>query len=85
MAELGHGHARSPPCPQAGQLIIIAGVYKGANTTVAKLAEIYASRTVLKLLSADKRRKLFANAGYSDVKITAEPNKASICGIGRKA
>lgn len=67
-----------------GQLIIIAEVYKGANTTVAKLAEKYASQTGMTLLSVDEHRELFANAGYSDVQVTAESDKAWICGIGRK-
>ena len=67
-----------------GQLIIIAEVYKGANTTVAKLAEKYASQSGMKLLSVEEHRELFANAGYSDVRITTEPDKAWICGIGRK-
>lgn len=67
-----------------GQLIIIAEVYKGANTTVAKLAEKYASQTGMTLLSVDEHRELFANAGYADVQVTAESDKAWICGIGRK-
>ena len=67
-----------------GQLIIIAEVYKGANRTVAKLAEKYASRTGMTLLSPTEHRELFANAGYSNVQVTAEPDKAWICGIGRK-
>jgi ubiquinone/menaquinone biosynthesis C-methylase UbiE len=65
-------------------LIIIAEVYKGANTTVAKLAEKYASRTGMKLLSAPEHRELFANAGFADVQVTEEPAKGWICGIGRK-
>jgi ubiquinone/menaquinone biosynthesis C-methylase UbiE len=66
------------------QLFIIAEVYKGANTPVARLAEKYASRTGLKLLSVDEHRELFANAGYSDIQVTAEPGKAWICATGRK-
>lgn len=67
-----------------GHLIIIAEIYKGANTTVAKLAEKYASRTGMKLLSVDEHRELFANAGYSEVQVTALPDKAWICAIGKK-
>ena len=67
-----------------GQLIIIAEVYKGAGTTVSRLAEKYASRTGLKLLNVDEHRELFANDGFSDVHITTQPNKAWICAIGRK-
>jgi ubiquinone/menaquinone biosynthesis C-methylase UbiE len=35
-----------------GTLIIIAEVYKGANTTVSRLTEKYASRTGMTLLSS---------------------------------
>jgi len=67
-----------------GKLIVIAEVYKGANTKVAKLAEKYASRTGMTLLDVDEHRKLFANAGYSDVQMIEERNKGWICGIGKK-
>lgn len=67
-----------------GTLIIIAEVYKGANTTVSRLAEKYASRTAMKLLSVEEHRELFINAGYSEVQVIEERNKGWICGIGRK-
>jgi ubiquinone/menaquinone biosynthesis C-methylase UbiE len=67
-----------------GVLIIIAEVYKGANTVTAKLAEKYALLSGMKLLTANEHRELFANAGYSDVQIIEEPGKGWICGIGRK-
>jgi ubiquinone/menaquinone biosynthesis C-methylase UbiE len=67
-----------------GTLILIAEVYKGANTTVSKLAEKYASRTGMALLSVDEHRELFANAGYADVQVIEERTKGWICGIGKK-
>ena len=67
-----------------GKLIVIAEVYKGANTRVAKLAEKYASRTGMTLLDVDEHRQLFANAGYSDIRVIEERNKGWICRIGRK-
>jgi ubiquinone/menaquinone biosynthesis C-methylase UbiE len=67
-----------------GSLIVIAEVYKGANTMASKLAEKYASRTGMTLLSADEHRALFADAGYSDVQVIEERGKGWICGIGRK-
>lgn len=67
-----------------GTLILIAEVYKGANTTVSRLAEKYASRTGMKLLSVDEHRKIFINAGYSEVQVLEERNKGWICGIGKK-
>jgi ubiquinone/menaquinone biosynthesis C-methylase UbiE len=68
-----------------GKLIVIAEVYKGANTSVAKLAERFASQTGMKLLSVDEHRQLFADAGYSDVQIIEERDKGWICGVGRKS
>jgi ubiquinone/menaquinone biosynthesis C-methylase UbiE len=67
-----------------GTLVIIAEVYKGANTTVSRLAEKYASRTGMKLLSVEEHRELFINASYSEVQVIEERNKGWICGIGRK-
>jgi ubiquinone/menaquinone biosynthesis C-methylase UbiE len=68
----------------SGTLVLIAEVYKGANTTVAKLAEKYASRTGMTLLSVDEHRELCTDAGYSDVQVIEERDKGWICGIGRK-
>jgi ubiquinone/menaquinone biosynthesis C-methylase UbiE len=68
-----------------GALIIIAEVYKGANTVTAKLAEKYALLSGMKLLTANEHRELFANAGYSDIQIIEEPGKGWICGIGKKS
>ena len=67
-----------------GKLVIIAEVYKGANTTAAKLVEKYASQTGMKLLDVAEHRALFANADYSEVQVLEEPSKGWICGIGRK-
>jgi ubiquinone/menaquinone biosynthesis C-methylase UbiE len=68
-----------------GALVIIAEVYKGANTVTAKLAEKYLPLSGMALLSVDEHRELFANAGYSDVQIIEEPGKGWICGIGKKS
>jgi ubiquinone/menaquinone biosynthesis C-methylase UbiE len=68
-----------------GKLIVIAEIYRGANTRVAKLAEKYASRMGMTLLSIDEHRELFAKAGYSDVTVTEERDKGWICGLGRKS
>ena len=67
-----------------GTVILIAEVYKGANTTVSRLAEKYASRTGLLLLSPNEHRELLTNAGYSDVQVIEERAKGWICAIGRK-
>jgi ubiquinone/menaquinone biosynthesis C-methylase UbiE len=68
-----------------GTLIIIAEIYKGANTTTAKLAEKYLPLSGMALLSVNEHRELFANAGYSDIRIIDEPGKGWICGIGKKS
>jgi ubiquinone/menaquinone biosynthesis C-methylase UbiE len=67
-----------------GALVLIAEIYKGANTMAAKLAEKYASRTGMTLLSVGEHRELCTNAGYSDVQVIEERGKGWICGIGRK-
>lgn len=67
-----------------GQVIVIAEIYKGANTRMAKLAEKHASRTGMALLDVDEHRALLANAGYSEVEVSEEVDKGWICGVGRK-
>jgi ubiquinone/menaquinone biosynthesis C-methylase UbiE len=64
--------------------ILIAEIYKGANTVAAKFAEKYDSRTGMTLLSVDEHRELYTNAGYSDVQVIEERDKGWICGIGEK-
>jgi ubiquinone/menaquinone biosynthesis C-methylase UbiE len=67
-----------------GQLVVIGEVYKGANTTAAKLVEKHALQVGMTLLDIDEHRALFADAGYSEVQIIEERDKGWICGIGRK-
>ena len=67
-----------------GTLIVIAEIYKVANTKTAKLAEKYLPLSGMKLLSVDEHRQLFADASYSDIQITEESGKGWICGVGRK-
>jgi SAM-dependent methyltransferase len=67
-----------------GTLIIIAEIYKGAQTRTAKLAEKYLPLSGMALLSVDEHSELFGNAGYSDIQMVEEPGKGWICGIGRK-
>jgi ubiquinone/menaquinone biosynthesis C-methylase UbiE len=67
-----------------GQLIIIAEVYKGAHAMASRLAEKYAGRTGMTLLSAEEHRQLFTSAGYLDVQLTVDDHKGWICAIGRK-
>ena len=67
-----------------GTLILIAEVYKGANTTISKLLEKHADRTGLLMLSVDEHRQLLETAGYSDVQAHTEPTKGWICAVGKK-
>lgn len=66
-----------------GKLIIIAEIYKGANTPVAKMAEKH-PLLGMKLLDVEEHRELFAQAGFAEIQVVTEPNKGWICGIGRK-
>lgn len=68
-----------------GRLVVIAEVYKGANTTIAKLLEQKASRIGMKLLDTEEHRTLFRDAGYSEIQIFKEQSQGWICGIGRKS
>jgi ubiquinone/menaquinone biosynthesis C-methylase UbiE len=67
-----------------GRLVLIAEIYKGANTVAARLAEKYASRSGMALLSVDEHRELLTNAGYSEAQIIEERKKGWICAVGRK-
>jgi ubiquinone/menaquinone biosynthesis C-methylase UbiE len=67
-----------------GALVLIAEIYKGANTMAARLAEKYAARTGLTLLSINEHRELCTKAGYSDVRVIEDRNKGWICCLGGK-
>jgi ubiquinone/menaquinone biosynthesis C-methylase UbiE len=67
-----------------GRLIIIAEIYKGAQTRMAKVAEKYLPLSGMTLLTVDEHRELFTHAGFSDIKIMTQPAKGWICGIGKK-
>ncbi len=67
-----------------GALIIIAEIYKGAQTRTAKLAEKYLPLSGMTLLTGAEHRELSANAGFSDVQVIEESGKGWICCIGRK-
>ena len=68
-----------------GRLIIIAEVYKGAETFASKAVERYSEKTGMALLSVEEHRELFMDAGYSDIQVTTESRKGWICCIGSKA
>ncbi|HEY6340159.1 MAG TPA: class I SAM-dependent methyltransferase [Bryobacteraceae bacterium] len=68
-----------------GKLIMIAEVYKGAETFTSKAVERYSEKTGMALLSVEEHRELFMDAGYSNVQVITEPSKGWICCIGSKA
>lgn len=67
-----------------GHFVIIAEVYKGAVTKVAKLAGIYAARTGMHFLDLDDHRRLLDEAGFCDVQIIERREKGWLCCIGKK-
>ena len=68
-----------------GRLAIIAEVYKGANTTTARLAEKYLPMTGMKMLTADEHRNLLTQAGFTDVIVDVDPDKGWIFAAGKKS
>ena len=67
-----------------GTLVVIAEVYKGANTATAKLAEKYLPQTGMKLLTVAEHRDLLIQAGYREVRDTVQPGRGWICVVGKK-
>ena len=67
-----------------GQLIIIAEIYKGADTATAKLAEKYLPLSGMALLTLNEHRELLVSAGYSDVEVVNQAGKGWICATARK-
>ena len=68
-----------------GKLVLIAEVYKGASSTMSRLIEKHAPKTGLLLLDVQEHRELFAEAGFSHVEITTQPEKGWICVVGTRA
>jgi len=67
-----------------GALILIAEVYKDADTTMSRLCEKYAPITGMKMLTSDEHRDLLASVGFADVRIDALAAKGWITAQGRK-
>ena len=65
-----------------GTVVIIAEIYKGAPTAVAKMAEAYIPLSGMKFLTADEHRELLQRAGFVDVNIFTR--KSWICAMGTK-
>jgi ubiquinone/menaquinone biosynthesis C-methylase UbiE len=67
-----------------GVFLLIAEIYRGANTRIGKLADKHLPMAGMALLTEDEHRALFSDAGYLDVQVAVEPGKGWICAQGRK-
>jgi SAM-dependent methyltransferase len=67
-----------------GTFVLIAEVYGRSKARAGQLAEKYAARTGMKLLSVEEHRELFEDAGYLDVRVLEERGKGWICAHGRR-
>jgi ubiquinone/menaquinone biosynthesis C-methylase UbiE len=68
-----------------GKLLIVAEMYKGSGTRIAKLAEKHVDRLKgMKLLDAGDHRALFVSAKYLNVEIYENRDQGWICGVGTK-
>lgn len=67
-----------------GTLVLIAEIYGGSKTKAGQLADKYASRTGMKLLSVAEHRELLEDAGLLEVRVVEEVGKGWICAVGRK-
>jgi ubiquinone/menaquinone biosynthesis C-methylase UbiE len=67
-----------------GTVLIIAEIYKGADTKVAKLAEKHLPLSGMAMLTVDEHRDLLSNGGFSDIQIATESRKGWICCMAKK-
>ena len=67
-----------------GQLLIVAEVYRGGSSPVARYIEKHPSKFQFKLLTVEEHRALLVNAGFSEVQIFTEPQKAWISALAKK-
>jgi ubiquinone/menaquinone biosynthesis C-methylase UbiE len=67
-----------------GTFVVIAEVYKGANTAMSRKCEEQAPQTGMIILDIDGHREMLAKAGFRDVKVTVDPERGWICATGNK-
>ncbi len=67
-----------------GTFVLIAEVYKGANTVAARFCEKTAPQTGMTLLTLDEHRTLLETTGFREVAVANEPDKGWVCCTGRK-
>jgi len=67
-----------------GTLLLVAEVYKGANTAIARILTKHISKNGIKLFTPDEHRDLLADAGYSNIEVSDLPDKGWICATAKK-
>jgi len=68
-----------------GTFVIIAEIYKGAESPMARVIEAKSPKYGMTLLTPDEHRDLLQAAGLGDVEVFTWPEKGWICAKGRKA
>lgn len=68
-----------------GTLVLIAEIYKGAQTRVARIVEKDIPRFGMNLLSPEEHRSALAQVGFSEIQIVTESKRGWICGIAKKS
>ncbi len=67
-----------------GTFAIIAEIYQGAPSAMARAAAKHAPKYGMTLLSPDEHRQLLASAGLGEIGVFTWPEKGWICARGRK-
>lgn len=67
-----------------GRVILIAEIYKGADTLAAKYIEEHNLQTGMTLLTVDEHRELLEAPGFSQLEVVEKRDKGWICAKGRK-
>lgn len=62
-----------------GVFLLVAEIYRGANTPAARLAEKHGALSSMTLLTPDEHRQLLVDAGFANVQVFTDPGKAWIC------
>jgi len=65
-----------------GKALIVAEVYKGAESKMSALVEKYLPLSGMKFLTADQHRQLLEDAGFSHVEIATDSHKGWIACVG---
>lgn len=65
-------------------LVVIAEIYKGAQTRVARIIEKDIPRFGMNLLSPDEHRAMFIEAAFTGVQIVTDVKRGWICCVGKK-